>query len=267
MDELNSTVGIVALAAGGVALVSLLLCATMAMRLRRVRRDQRVVLGERAHRPGRARGRPRAERSTPCIGRSRPRSARSTSASPHAEYRLDGAVSKTAVIRYDAFTEGSGRQSSSVALLDDRDTGVVFSAILQREQARVYAKPVVGGSSPLDLSPEELEAMERARRGDSPSPRGERARTHAGRLPRARRHLLRGGAARSPPGTRLTSAIRAPTIHEAIMAVEEGDAERAFVPFENSIEGSVRPTLDALAFDTERRPASSASSTTRSARR
>ncbi len=42
------------------------------------------------------------------------------------------------------------------------------------------------------------------------------------------------------------------TIHEAILAVEEGDAERGFVPFENSIEGTVRPTLDALAFDAER---------------
>lgn len=42
-----------------------------------------------------------------------------------------------------------------------------------------------------------------------------------------------------------------PTIHEAIMAVEEGSAERAFVPIENSIEGSVRPALDALAFEAE----------------
>jgi prephenate dehydratase len=39
------------------------------------------------------------------------------------------------------------------------------------------------------------------------------------------------------------------TIHDAVTAVETGAAERAFVPFENSIEGSVRPTLDALAFD------------------
>jgi prephenate dehydratase len=39
------------------------------------------------------------------------------------------------------------------------------------------------------------------------------------------------------------------TIHEAVLAVEKGTADRAFVPFENSIEGSVRPTLDALAFD------------------
>lgn len=45
--------------------------------------------------------------------------------------------------------------------------------------------------------------------------------------------------------------LRTPTIHEAILAVERGEAERALVPFENSIEGSVRSTLDTLAFDAE----------------
>jgi prephenate dehydratase len=39
------------------------------------------------------------------------------------------------------------------------------------------------------------------------------------------------------------------TIHDAVMAVSRGEVDRALVPFENSIEGSVRPTLDALAFD------------------
>jgi prephenate dehydratase len=42
------------------------------------------------------------------------------------------------------------------------------------------------------------------------------------------------------------------TIVEAVGAVEAGEAERAFVPFENSVEGSVRSTLDALAFETAR---------------
>ena len=42
-----------------------------------------------------------------------------------------------------------------------------------------------------------------------------------------------------------------PTIYEAIRAVQTGEADRAFVPFENSIEGSVRATLDALAFDAD----------------
>jgi prephenate dehydratase len=43
--------------------------------------------------------------------------------------------------------------------------------------------------------------------------------------------------------------LRTPTIPDAILAVERGEAERALVPIENSLEGSVRPTLDTLAFD------------------
>lgn len=53
-----------------------------------------------------------------------------------------------------------------------------------------------------------------------------------------------------PAGVEI-EAVRMPTVHDAIMAVEQGDAERALVPFENSIEGSVRSTLDTLAFDTQ----------------
>src|SRR4051794_14321193 len=43
--------------------------------------------------------------------------------------------------------------------------------------------------------------------------------------------------------------LRTATIPDAILAVERGEAERALVPIENSLEGSVRPTLDTLAFD------------------
>jgi len=46
-------------------------------------------------------------------------------------------------------------------------------------------------------------------------------------------------------------SLRTPTIREAILAVERGDAERALVPVENSIEGSVRSTLDTLAFEAD----------------
>jgi prephenate dehydratase len=46
--------------------------------------------------------------------------------------------------------------------------------------------------------------------------------------------------------------LRTATVPDAILAVERGDAERALVPFENSIEGSVRSTLDTLAFEAER---------------
>jgi prephenate dehydratase len=43
--------------------------------------------------------------------------------------------------------------------------------------------------------------------------------------------------------------LRTPTIPGAILAVERGEAERALVPIENSLEGSVRPTLDTLVFE------------------
>jgi prephenate dehydratase len=42
-----------------------------------------------------------------------------------------------------------------------------------------------------------------------------------------------------------------PTIYDTVMAVHAGDVERALVPIENSLEGSVNATLDALAIDTD----------------
>jgi prephenate dehydratase len=58
-------------------------------------------------------------------------------------------------------------------------------------------------------------------------------------------------ALRAAAGDRELEALPRPSVYEAIMAVAGGDAERALVPFENSIEGSVRSTLDTLAFDTD----------------
>src|SRR5690606_5995520 len=80
----------------------------------------------------------------------------------NAEQRLEGSISHSAVIRYDAYNEMSGRQSSSLALLDDTGTGVVMSSILHREQARTYVKDVRDGRSELELSPEETEAIQSA---------------------------------------------------------------------------------------------------------
>jgi hypothetical protein len=162
--SLDSTVGIVALAAAGGAALALLLCLTLMIRLRRLRADQKQLLGdERVDLVGHAAALARTvERMDATLRAETERSAARVAA---AEERIDVAVSKTAVLRYDACNETSGRQSSTVALLDDLDNGVVISAILQREQARVYAKPIVGGRSSLELSPEEVAAMEQARRG------------------------------------------------------------------------------------------------------
>ena len=53
----------------------------------------------------------------------------------------------------------SGRQSTSIALLDSQRSGVVLSSIHHRDQARLYAKQISAGSAELRLSPEEEEAL------------------------------------------------------------------------------------------------------------
>ena len=76
--------------------------------------------------------------------------------------RVDGSVAKTAVVRYDAYENSGGHQSASIALLDSFRTGVVVSAIQGRDYARIYLKELERGRPSVALSPEELEAVERA---------------------------------------------------------------------------------------------------------
>ena len=156
--ELSSTVGIIALAAATVAAVALCAVAIVYRQLRRLRAEQRVVLGEQgtdlvAHAAALDTGFKAlhdyvtdvAERLDGRMG--------------VAEGRLDAAISHCGLIRYDAYNEMSGRQSTSIALLDSSKSGVVLSSIHHRDQARLYAKQVSGGKGELRLSPEEEEAL------------------------------------------------------------------------------------------------------------
>ncbi len=76
--------------------------------------------------------------------------------------RVDGAVTNTAVVRYDAYEGTGGQQSASVAMLDATRTGTVVTAIQGRDYARIYVKDLDRGRSPVALSPEEQEAVDRA---------------------------------------------------------------------------------------------------------
>jgi hypothetical protein len=76
--------------------------------------------------------------------------------------RVDGTVSKTSIVRYDAYEGTGGHQSASVALLDAGRTGIVVTAIQGRDYARIYMKDLDHGRAPVALSPEEQEAVERA---------------------------------------------------------------------------------------------------------
>lgn len=169
MDELTSLPGVAALIAGGVALMALVLAAVALVRLRRVRSEQRVVLGETgthdlmshaagldtAFRDLHAYVSEAAERLDERLG--------------GVEARLDGAVAHLGLVRYDAYNEMSGQQSTSIALLDARANGLVLSAIHHRDQARLYVKRVRDGRGELELSPEEADVVRQALEGRPPA--------------------------------------------------------------------------------------------------
>jgi hypothetical protein len=76
--------------------------------------------------------------------------------------RVDATVTNTSIVRYDAYEDTGGHQSASLALLDSQRTGIVLTAIQGRDYARIYMKELDRGKASVALSPEELEAVERA---------------------------------------------------------------------------------------------------------
>jgi hypothetical protein len=161
MDGLTSTTGIVALAAAGVAVVALLLALVLAFKLRRLRSAQRAVLGGEGRdlvEHAAALQRDFAEVSS-YVDDSLTGAHQRLDA---AEQRLDGALAYRSLLRYDAYGEMSGHQSTTIALLDASKSGVVLSSIHHRDSARLYAKQVRGGEAEHELSPEEDQAVRTA---------------------------------------------------------------------------------------------------------
>ena len=76
--------------------------------------------------------------------------------------RVDGTLSRAALVRYDAYEDTGGHQSASMALLDSARSGIVLTAIQGRDYARVYVKQLDRGRTSIALSPEEQQAVERA---------------------------------------------------------------------------------------------------------
>jgi hypothetical protein len=146
-----------AIAALAVAVAALLVSAACWLALRRVRSAQTTLIGDgkgdlvdfsvslqaRIDELHRA-----VDRLTGTVGR--------------LDARVDGSVSKTAIVRYDALGSSGGHQSASVALLDAARSGVVLSAIQGRDYARIYVKELDRGRASVALSPEEQEAVDRA---------------------------------------------------------------------------------------------------------
>ena len=166
MDELTDPAGLVALSAGAVALIALVLSLVLAVRVRRLRSAQQVVLGA----SGRDDIVAHAGRLHEAVAQLHERveevAARLDERMIEAEKRLDGAITFRALVRYDAYGELSGHQSASLALLDADRNGVVLSSIAHRDTARLYCKQVLDGRGEHVLSPEEDEAIRRALAGE-----------------------------------------------------------------------------------------------------
>ena len=147
----------VAIAACVVAVVALLTSALLVRRLRRLQSGQKAVLGGASHDmvdfavslQGRIDDLHRAVDEV-ATGLSR------------VDRRVDGAITNTAVVRYDAYEDTGGKQSASFAFLDATRTGTVVTAIQGRDYARIYVKDVERGTASVALSPEEQTAVERA---------------------------------------------------------------------------------------------------------
>lgn len=161
----SSTAGIIAVAACVLALAALVLAVRLTAVTRRLRAAQAAVLGERGERDLVAHAADLDASFRSLHGYVEQVAARLDDRLGVAEERLDGAIAYHGLVRYDAYNEMSGRQSTSIALLDAQRNGVVLSTIHHREQARLYAKLIRAGEGELQLSPEEAEAVGQALAG------------------------------------------------------------------------------------------------------
>jgi hypothetical protein len=156
--HLSSTAaGWIAIGAAAVAVVALLLLVSARLALRRVRAAQQVLLGG-----GREDLVDFAISLQARIDELHRAVDGIAGGLETVHGRVDSTVSKTAIVRYDAYENSGGHQSASVAMLDSFRTGVVLSAIQGRDYARIYVKELDRGRASVALSPEEQEAVDRA---------------------------------------------------------------------------------------------------------
>jgi Protein of unknown function (DUF4446) len=169
VDELTDPVGLVALGAGAIALLALVVTVVLAVKLRRLRTAQSTVLGPSGREDLVAHASGLQSAFEALHGRVEEVAERLDARMGAAEDRLDGAIAHRALVRYDAYNELSGHQSTSLALLDAAGNGVVLSCITHRDTARLYCKQVHGGRGEFELSPEEDEAIRLALAGEAGS--------------------------------------------------------------------------------------------------
>lgn len=78
------------------------------------------------------------------------------------ENKMKECIQKVAIMRYKAFEDVGSDLSFSIAMLDDKNDGVIVTGIYGRQESTTYAKPIDKGISRYDLSEEELYVLNEA---------------------------------------------------------------------------------------------------------
>ena len=75
---------------------------------------------------------------------------------------IKNCIQKVGIYKYNAYKDTGSDLSFAVALLDERNDGIVLNGIYSREMSNIYAKPIKNGSSEYKITEEENEALKRA---------------------------------------------------------------------------------------------------------
>jgi hypothetical protein len=141
-----------------IAVVAVLFAGYLALAFHHLRRQQRTVLGDGQERDLIAHAHS-MQSSVDGLGREIERLAGGLG---ETNKRLDECFTHRSVMRYDAYNDLSGMQSTTVALLDAHFSGILISSIQSRDHARIYVKEVRHGDSREKLSPEEEQVLKEA---------------------------------------------------------------------------------------------------------
>ena len=71
-------------------------------------------------------------------------------------------IQKVGIVRYSAFKDTGSDLSFALALLDEKNNGIVLNGIYSREMSNIYAKPVENGKSQYTITAEEQQAIDKA---------------------------------------------------------------------------------------------------------
>lgn len=80
--------------------------------------------------------------------------------------QIDNCIQKIGIVRYSAFKDTGSDLSFALAMLDEKNNGILLNGIYSREMSNIYGKSIKNGKSEYTLSKEEEEALYKAINND-----------------------------------------------------------------------------------------------------